>query len=230
VKVVLIHAGLGGGSSYDTTGVGPENDAAALASVTPKPDVVIVGHSHREIRDTVINGVHFVQPKNWAQSLSVVHVFVVQGKVVSVRADLIPLRATPELPRFARRLDCRAPGRAALGGHADRKRRGRVSTPATPASRMGALLDFINEVQRRKAGAQLSAAAAFEVQAGLPNGKCTCATWRGFTPTKTRCVRFAFRASSCASFSSSRPDISRPTSLAFTHHQRQCPRLSTSTW
>src|SRR3990172_1841790 len=72
VKVVLIHAGLGGGSSYDTTGIGPENDAAALAAVTPKPDVVIVGHSHREIRDTGINGVHFVPPKNWALGLSVV--------------------------------------------------------------------------------------------------------------------------------------------------------------
>jgi len=32
------------------------------------------------------------------------------------------------------------------------------------------LLDFINEVQRRKAGAQLSAAAAFDVQPGLPEG------------------------------------------------------------
>ncbi len=170
VKVVLIHAGLGGGSSYDTTGVGPENDAAALASVTPKPDVVIVGHSHREIRDTVINGVHFVQPRNWAQSLSVVHVFLVQGKVALVRADLIPLRTTPELPRFTRRLEA-----------AHQAARLWAATPIGTAGpgfdaryarvQDGALLDFINEVQRRKTGAQLSAAAAFEVQAGLPDGE-----------------------------------------------------------
>src|SRR5258705_22498 len=166
VKVVLIHAGLGGGSSYDTTGVGPENDAAALASVTPKPDVVIVGHSHREIRDTVINGVHFVQPRNWAQSLSVVHVFLVQGKVVAVRADLIPLRTTPELPRFARRLDA-----------AHQAARLWAATPLGTAGpgfdgryarvQDGALLDFIHEMQRRQTGAQLSAAAGFEVPAGL---------------------------------------------------------------
>ncbi len=170
VKVVLIHAGLGGGSSYDTTGIGPENDAAALASITPKPDVVIVGHSHREIRDTVINGVHFVQPKNWAQSLSVVHVFVVQGKVVSVRVDLIPLAATPELPRLTRRLDA-----------AHQAARLWAATPIGTAGpgfdgryarvQDGALLDFVNEVQRRKTGAQLSAAAAFEVQAGFPDGE-----------------------------------------------------------
>jgi 2',3'-cyclic-nucleotide 2'-phosphodiesterase / 3'-nucleotidase / 5'-nucleotidase len=170
VKVVLIHAGLGGGSSYDTTGVGPENDAAALASVTPKPDVVIVGHSHREIRDTVINGVHFVQPKNWAQSLSVVHVFVVQGKVVSVRADLIPLRTTPELPRFARRLDA-AHQAARLWAATPIGTAGAGFDARYARVQDGALLDFINEVQRRKTGAQLSAAAAFEVQAGLPNGE-----------------------------------------------------------
>ncbi|MGH7607466.1 MAG: metallophosphoesterase, partial [Gemmatimonadales bacterium] len=78
LTVALVHSGLSGASSYDTTGIGPENDAAALAGMTPKPDVVIVGHSHREIRDTVINGVHFVQPKNWAQSLAVVHVWLVR--------------------------------------------------------------------------------------------------------------------------------------------------------
>jgi 2',3'-cyclic-nucleotide 2'-phosphodiesterase / 3'-nucleotidase / 5'-nucleotidase len=170
VKVVLIHAGLGGGSSYDTAGVGPENDAAALATVTPKPDVVIVGHSHREIRDTVINGVHFVQPRNWAQSLSVVHVFVVQGKVVSVRADLIPLRNTPEQPRFTRRLDA-AHQAARLWAAAPLGTAGSGFDARYARVQDGALLDFINEVQRRKASAQLSAAAAFDVQAGLPNGQ-----------------------------------------------------------
>jgi 2',3'-cyclic-nucleotide 2'-phosphodiesterase / 3'-nucleotidase / 5'-nucleotidase len=169
VKVVLIHAGLGGGSSYDTTGIGPENDAAALAAVTPKPDVVIVGHSHREIRDTAINGVHFVQPRNWAQSLSVVHVFVVQGKVVSVRADLIPLRNTPELPRLTRRLDA-AHEAARLWAATPLGTAGAGFDARYARVQDGALLDFINEVQRRKAGAQLSAAAAFDVQAGLPNG------------------------------------------------------------
>jgi 2',3'-cyclic-nucleotide 2'-phosphodiesterase (5'-nucleotidase family) len=175
LKVVLIHSGFGE-SSYDTTGVGPENDAAALANVNPKPDLVIVGHTHREIRDTVINGVHFVQPKNWAQSLAVVHVWLAKDstgagyRVTSVRADLIPLGAVAEQPRFARRLDAAHEaarlwaatplGRVTPGFEA---RYARVQD--TP------LLDFINEVQRRKAGAQLSAAAAFDVQAGLPEGE-----------------------------------------------------------
>src|SRR5260370_30147947 len=95
LKIVLIHSGFGE-SSYDTSGVGPENDAAALAAMTPKPDLVIVGHTHREMRDTVIKGVHFVQPKNWVQSLAVVHVSLAKDsaragryRVTAVRSDLI---------------------------------------------------------------------------------------------------------------------------------------------
>ena len=176
LKVVLLHSGFGE-SSYDTTGVGLENDAAALAAVNPKPDVVIVGHTHREMRDTVINGVHFVQPRNWAQSLSVVHVWLAKDStsggryhVTSVRADLIPLTTMPELPRFARRLDAaheaaRLWAATPLG----------TVTPGFDARYARAqdtpLLDFINEVQRRKSGAQLSAAAAFDVQAGLTEGE-----------------------------------------------------------
>jgi 2',3'-cyclic-nucleotide 2'-phosphodiesterase (5'-nucleotidase family) len=177
LKVVLTHSGFGE-SSYDTTGVGAENDAASLASANPKPDLVVVGHTHREIRDTVINGVHFVQPKNWAQSISVVHVWLrrEQGagggswKVTTVRADLIPLANVAEQPRFARRLE---------GAHA--AARLWAATPlgrATPGfearyarAQDTPLLDFINEVQRRTSGAQLSAAAAFDTQAGLPEGE-----------------------------------------------------------
>jgi 2',3'-cyclic-nucleotide 2'-phosphodiesterase/3'-nucleotidase/5'-nucleotidase len=173
VKVVLIHSGFGE-SSYDTTGVGPENDAAALAAVNPKPDIVIVGHTHREIRDTVINGVHFVQPKNWVQSIAVIHVSLARDstrryRVTAVHSDLIPLRNVAELPRFAQRLDAAheaarlwAGSPVGSAGPGFDARYARVQD--TP------LLDFINEVQRRRAGAQLSAAAAFDVQPGLPEG------------------------------------------------------------
>src|SRR2546422_2229757 len=179
LKIVLIHSGFGA-SSYDTTGVGPENDAAALAAVNPKPDIVIVGHTHREIRDTVINGVVFVQPKNWAQSLSVVHVSMrrEQGEgggpggrwhVTSIHADLIPLTSVPELPRFTQRLNAAhqaarlwAASLVGAAGPGFDARYARVQD--TP------LLDFINEVQRRRAGTQLSAAAAFDIQPGLAEG------------------------------------------------------------
>jgi 2',3'-cyclic-nucleotide 2'-phosphodiesterase / 3'-nucleotidase / 5'-nucleotidase len=173
LKVVVIHSGFGE-SSYDTAGVGAENDAAALASVNPKPDLVIVGHTHREVRDTVVNGVHFVQPKNWAQSLAVVHVSLARDstrrfRVTAIRPELIPLGNVAESPRFTQRLT--AAHEAArlwagtLVGSAGPGFDARyIRVQDTP------LLDFINEVQRRRAGAQLSAAAAFDVQPGLPEG------------------------------------------------------------
>src|SRR5712691_3714050 len=154
LKVVLIHSGLNEPSSYDTAGVGAENPALGLASIplpAPRPDLVIVGHSHKEMRDYVVNGVHFVQPRNFALSLAVVHVSLVkdtgqggQGssgyRVRSMRPELISLATVAEQPRYGRAED-------------------------TP------LLDFINEVQRRRAGADLSAAADFDLAAGLPEGE-----------------------------------------------------------
>jgi 2',3'-cyclic-nucleotide 2'-phosphodiesterase/3'-nucleotidase/5'-nucleotidase len=176
LKVVLTHSGFGE-SSYDTSGVGAENDAAALASANPKPDIVIVGHTHREVRDTVVNGVHFVQPKNWAQSLAVIHVWLQKDaaaggryRVTRVQSDLIPLANVAEHQRFARRFDAvQQAARLWLGtpiGRAGPGFDGRLMRAQdTP------LLDFINEVQRRQTGAQLSAAAAFDPQVSLPEGE-----------------------------------------------------------
>lgn len=176
LRIVLTHSGFGA-SSYDTTGVGAENDAASLASVNPKPDIVIVGHTHREVRDTVVNGVHFVQPKNWVQSLAVIHVWLQKDaapgsryRVTRVQSDLIPLANVAEQQRFARRFDAvQQAARLWLGtpiGRAGPGFEGRLSRAQdTP------LLDFINEVQRRQSGAQLSAAAAFDVQVSLPEGE-----------------------------------------------------------
>ncbi len=184
LKVVLIHSGLNEPSSYDTAGVGAENAALGLASIplpAPRPDLVIVGHSHKEMRDYVVNGVHFVQPRNFALSLAVVHVRLVKEtgaggggtvgyRVVSMRAELIPLATVSEQPRFVRRFTAaheraRAWAATPLGtaGPGFSARYGRAED--TP------LLDFINEVQRRRAGADLSATADFDLGAGLPEGE-----------------------------------------------------------
>jgi len=177
LKVVLIHSGLNEPSSYDTVGVGAENAALGLASIplpAPRPDLVIVGHSHKEMRDYVVNGVHFVQPRNFALSLAVVHVSFAKEtsgyRLISMRPELIPLAGVAEQPRFVRRFTA-----------AHERVRGWAATPLGTAgpgfsARYGRaedtpLLDFINEVQRRRAGADLSAAADFDLGAGLPEGE-----------------------------------------------------------
>jgi 2',3'-cyclic-nucleotide 2'-phosphodiesterase/3'-nucleotidase len=70
--VVVMHSGLGERSSYDTvaTDVSSENVGARVAREVPGVDLIVIGHSHREIADTVINGVTIVQPRNWATSVA----------------------------------------------------------------------------------------------------------------------------------------------------------------
>ena len=70
--LVAAHSGLEG-SSYDTaaTHVPTENAASDMAREVPGIDVIFMGHTHREVADTTINGVLVLQAKNWGASLAV---------------------------------------------------------------------------------------------------------------------------------------------------------------
>src|SRR5829696_2256178 len=73
VVIVVTHSGLNEPSSYDTvaTSVPSENVAARLAREVPGIDLVVYGHSHKEMADTLIGTTLLVQPKNWAASVAV---------------------------------------------------------------------------------------------------------------------------------------------------------------
>ena len=185
LAVVVIHSGMDGSSSYDTTGVGPENVAARLARGSVRPDLVVVGHSHREMRDSVVNGVHFVQPRNWAQSVSVMHVDLVRrgNRWVPVRwkADLVPLERVRPDPRVAR---------AVQGAHDSvlawvRVPLGTAAAPMLAASARAEptpIIGLIHAVQRKRTGAQLSAASAFNIAAGFEAGPVRLGDVAGIYP------------------------------------------------
>jgi len=171
--IALAHSGLSGPSSYDTAGIGPENNAVVLASGDQRPDLVVLGHSFQRIRDTVINGVHFVQPQAWARSVSVVHVWLVRdanrARIVRVVATEVPLgNVAPSAGVRGQLRDAHAevrtwagaPLATAQGNWSAREARVR-DTP---------LIDFINDVQRRHAGTDLSATAVFSATANLGPG------------------------------------------------------------
>jgi len=173
VLVAVLHSGMGEASSYDTTGVGPENAAATLAGLSPPPDLVVVGHTHREMLDSVIGGVHFVQPKPYAQTLAVVHLDVVQNKsgwrVTRVRAESINLAAVAPSPRLAPRYE---PLKAAVRdwtGQSLGESRGAMSA-ALARAEPTPLVELIQAVQKARSGAELSAATAFDTRAGFPDG------------------------------------------------------------
>ena len=64
VVLVTVHSGLDGASSYDTvaTTLPSENVAARLAREIAGIDMILFGHSHQEVGDTLINGVLLMQP------------------------------------------------------------------------------------------------------------------------------------------------------------------------
>jgi 2',3'-cyclic-nucleotide 2'-phosphodiesterase / 3'-nucleotidase / 5'-nucleotidase len=180
IVVVLSHGGLEG-TSYDTvtTGLPAENVALELARQESGIDVIFMGHTHRELADTTVNGVLLTQARNWATSLAAATLSAARGddgrwRVARKRAEI--LRPAParvdhafldslrwEHERTVAWVNARL-GTASAGMLA---REGRVRD--TP------IIDFINEVQRRTAGAELSSTAAFQIDAGWPAGEITIA-------------------------------------------------------
>lgn len=180
VVVVVAHAGLDGPAAYDTatTGLGAENPMARVAREVPGIDVLVIGHSHREIGDTVIAGVRVIQPRNWATSLAVAHVRLARRDgattVTSTSGRVIPAAGWPESRDVVRAVD-RA-HRAALGHVTTVAGRTDVAWRADSARlRDTPLIDLIQEAQRRATGAELSIASAFSLEADLPAGPITVA-------------------------------------------------------
>jgi 2',3'-cyclic-nucleotide 2'-phosphodiesterase/3'-nucleotidase len=174
--VILSHSGLDGGASYDTAGVGSEQVSARFAAGAVKPDLVVVGHSHRELIDTVIGGVHFVQPRPEGRSLAVVHIALLpkgnQLQLVRIRAERVPLEEVRPSDRLQRRLS--DPHRAVLGWIETRvgENERRLSLGAGRVEDVP-LTRFINDVQRRAARSDLSATPVLDTRAGLDEGELT---------------------------------------------------------
>jgi 2',3'-cyclic-nucleotide 2'-phosphodiesterase/3'-nucleotidase len=169
--VALAHSGIGGSASYDTTGVGSEEAAGALAGTAPRPDVVVVGHSHAEVRDSTLNDVLFVQPRPYAAAVAVVHVDMVRPRggrweVGRLRPETVPIEGVAPATVVEQRL---RPAHEAARAWVN-ERVGMVTAPMPAAAgRAGPspIVDWMLEVQRRRAAATLSAGPVFDLRAGF---------------------------------------------------------------
>ncbi len=200
VVVVLLHSGLDEPSSYDTvsTHVPSENVAARVAREVPGIDLIVYGHSHAQMADTLIGSTLLMQPKNWATSVAVAHIDVVRrdgrwavaGKrsaiITSVhhRESRAVLSATERGHRAAMRYANTPIGTTTVAWRADSARV--VDTP---------LIDFILEVERRASGAQLASTAAFSLDASIAAGPIPLARIAALYPydNTLRAVRISGR-------------------------------------
>ncbi|MCC6318330.1 MAG: 5'-nucleotidase C-terminal domain-containing protein [Gemmatimonadaceae bacterium] len=180
VVVVVMHSGLGEASSYDTvaTHLPSENVAARVAREVRGIDLVVFGHSHREVADTTVNGVLLMQPRNWATSVGVATLSLERARagwrVTARRGQVVRAAGHAEHP--------------AVVAAVERTHRATVawvnttlgSTPVAWSADSARvkdtpLIDFINEVQRKASGADLSSSAAFDLNASLDAGPVTIA-------------------------------------------------------
>jgi len=187
VVIVVVHSGLNEPSSYDTvsTGVPSENVAARLAHEVPGIDLLVYGHSHKEMADTVIAGTLLMQPRNWAGSVAIAHLGIERHngrwRVGSKRSTVVAtahhrenptvVAVTQEGHRETLKYATTAIGTTSVAWRADSAR-----VAATP------LIDFILDVERRASGAQLASTAAFSLDASLPAGPITVARLSALYP------------------------------------------------
>jgi 2',3'-cyclic-nucleotide 2'-phosphodiesterase (5'-nucleotidase family) len=174
VTVLLAHAGLDGPSSYQETADAPaENAIAAVLAAAPRTDLAVLGHTHRDIADTMIGTTLVVQPGAHARSLAVAELRLVREgdrwRVTGKRGALVRLDRVPPDSALATRF---------VAAHRTALRVAEAPVGSASAAMPGAharledtpLVDFVNAVMRRASGAELSASAAFDTRAAIPAG------------------------------------------------------------
>lgn len=182
VVVVVMHSGFEEPASYDTagTGVPSENVAARVAREVSGIDLIVFGHSHREMAGTVIKSTMLVQPRNWATSVTATRLTVERGRgerrwrVVAKHGSLIQARDHAEHPRVIAATERVHVATLAYVGKVI------GATPVTwraESARVSdtPIIDFILEVQRRRAGTDLASTTAFDVKATMDAGPITVA-------------------------------------------------------
>jgi 2',3'-cyclic-nucleotide 2'-phosphodiesterase/3'-nucleotidase len=180
VVVAVLHSGLDEPSSYDTvsTGLPGENVTARVAHEVTGVDVIVYGHSHREMADTVIAGVLLLQPRNWAINAAVAELRLEphsgRWRIASKRGRLIRAAGHPEHAAVLAATE--AAHRAAVSYAAETLGTTPVAWRADSARvKDTPIIDFVLEVQRRYAGADLASTAAFNLRASLDAGAITVA-------------------------------------------------------
>jgi 2',3'-cyclic-nucleotide 2'-phosphodiesterase/3'-nucleotidase len=155
-----------------------ENAALAIARDVPGVDVILMGHTHREVPPLIVNGVLLLQASNWGRHLAradVVlardgtpgwHVASKQGRTIPI-TDSTPIDA--ELAKIVEPYDRET--RAWLARPIGESKQD--LTLAGARFRDAALLDLIQRVQLDAGRADVSMAANFNSRARLSKGNVT---------------------------------------------------------
>jgi 2',3'-cyclic-nucleotide 2'-phosphodiesterase / 3'-nucleotidase len=184
--VVAMHMGLEEDLSTGqmTPGQAPdENAAVRVAREVAGVDVILMGHTHREVPSVYINGVLLTQADKWARRVARVDVYLERAedagkdggrwRVLAKGARTIPVddgvKADEEITKLAEPYDRET--QAWLGRVIGES--GAELTAQDARFRDTAILDLIQRVQLDAGRADVSMAASFNPQARIPKGPVT---------------------------------------------------------
>jgi 2',3'-cyclic-nucleotide 2'-phosphodiesterase/3'-nucleotidase len=157
--------------------VAHENEAIALARAVPGIDVILMGHTHRDVPALFINGVLLTQADYWAKRVARADVYLTKDeagrwRVAAKQARTVPVDAAEPDPEIMR-----------LAAPYDRETQSWLDqvigeSPAELSAadarlRDNALLDLIHRVQLDAGRADVSMAASFNPQARVARGPVT---------------------------------------------------------
>jgi len=155
-----------------------ENAAIAIARQVPGIDVILMGHTHRDVPSLIVNGVLLTQANRWASHIARVDIYLEKGAAARWHVIARSARTIPVTEKTA--VD---PEIAQLGQPYDKETQdwlGRTigQSPEEITSqdcrfRDTAIIDLIQRVQLEAGKAEVSMAACFNPQARIPKGPVT---------------------------------------------------------
>jgi len=181
VVVVAMHMGLEEDLRTGVTSPGQvrfENEALAIARQVPGIDLILMGHTHRDVPSVTVNGVLLAQANLWGRHLARADLYLERGddKVWHVTAK--QSRTIPILPQT--QVDAEV---AAIAEPYDREARVWLSRPIGESAeeltaldgrvKDTAVIDLVQRVQLEYGQADVSMAAVFNRQARIPKGQVT---------------------------------------------------------
>ncbi len=155
-----------------------ENAAIAIARQVPGVDVILMGHTHRDVPSLVINSVLLTQANRWASHVARVDLYLEKGEAARWHVVAKSARTIPVTEKTAVDLEI-----AQLGQPYDKETQdwlGRTigESPEEITSqdcrfRDTGVIDLIQRVQLEAGNADVSMAACFNPQARIPKGAVT---------------------------------------------------------
>lgn len=180
--VVIAHSGLERdpqtGESRGVDQIQGENAILGLAEQVPGIDVILYGHSHREMPQLMVNGVLLAQARNWGQSLARADVILERSpagkwRVASKQSTVLPV--TDEVPPDPEILEIARPYHEATQAYLDTPVAVSDTTLSAETARYEdhPFVDLIHRVQMEHAQAEISMATMFLTSARVPAGPVT---------------------------------------------------------